>query len=186
VLGEPGAGKTTWAKQLSWLLAADRIAPASLGLPRDVLPVLLRLRNLEPGMIQKSSDPVEALKAFLSRETSSKATPEGQQDPTEELWNHPGGLLWILDGLDAAHQRVHGITDKARQKALDDRQSLTAVLKTAPYQAPSMREMVTNPLLLTILCVVYHEEHNLPTARANRKNAQPPVLKNCELKPKRG
>jgi hypothetical protein len=106
-------------------------------------------------------------------------------DPTDELWNHPGGLFWILDALDAAHQRVHGITDKARQKTLDDRQSLTAVLKTAPYQAPSMREMVTNPLLLTILCVVYHEEHNLPTARADRKNAQPPVLKTCELKPKR-
>ena len=28
------------------------------------------------------------------------------------------------------------------------------------------RSMVTNPLLLTILCVVYHEEHNLPTGRA--------------------
>jgi formylglycine-generating enzyme required for sulfatase activity len=68
--------------------------------------------------------------------------------------------------FDAAHQRVHGITDKARQKALADRHALSAVLKTAPYQAPSMREMVTNPLLLTILCVVYHEEHNLPTARA--------------------
>ena len=29
-----------------------------------------------------------------------------------------------------------------------------------------MRELVTNPLLLTILCIVYHEERNLPTARA--------------------
>ena len=235
VLGEPGAGKTTWAKQLAWRLAAGKTAAESVGLPSGIQPVLLRLRNLEPGMIQRASDPVKALKAFLQTETSSAAAPAGEHDPTDALWNHPAGLLWILDGLDevvdpklrsvvsgwirktlsnrtndrfvvtsrfqgyhdpdvklqigfvelhvaglsesqvdhfinrwfdAAHQRVHGITDKARQKALADRKSLTAVLKTAPYQAPSMREMVTNPLLLTILCVVYHEEHNLPTARA--------------------
>jgi len=235
VLGEPGAGKTTWARQLSWLLAARKVSPESLGLPPGIQPVLLRLRNLEPGMITKDSEPVEALKAFLRKETSSKGTATGLEDPTNALWDHSGGLLWILDGLDevvdpglravvsgwirktlpqrthdrfvvtsrfqgyhddnvklhsgfvefhvaglsdaqvdhfinrwfdAAHQRMLGATDKARQKALADRQSLSAVLKTAPYQAPSMREMVTNPLLLTILCVVYHEEHNLPTARA--------------------
>lgn len=66
----------------------------------------------------------------------------------------------------AAHRRVDGPGQVAQQKALADTTTLTKVLETAPYQAPSMRELVTNALLLTILCVVYHDEHNLPTGRA--------------------
>jgi predicted NACHT family NTPase len=69
----------------------------------------------------------------------------------------------------AAHRRVDGPGQVAQQKALTDTTTLKKVLETAPYQAPSMREMVTNPLLLTILCVVYHEEHNLPGAVQQRR-----------------
>ena len=31
------------------------------------------------------------------------------------------------------------------------------------YQAGHIRELCTNPLLLTILCIVFHEERKLPT-----------------------
>ena len=71
--------------------------------------------------------------------------------------------IFIERWFAAAHRRVDGPGPEAQRKALADTSTLTKVLESAPFQAPSMREMVTNPLLLTILCVVYHEEHNLPT-----------------------
>jgi formylglycine-generating enzyme required for sulfatase activity len=236
VLGEPGAGKTTWARQLAWRLASGTASPEALGLPDGLRPVLLRLRNLTTDDLAAGLSPLLSLKSFLQRETRSDGAPAGQQDPSEDFWNDPQrGILWILDGLDevvelslretvsgwirqavpgrphdwfvvtsrfqgyksakvllgagflefhvhglsnpqvqtflerwfaAAHRRVDGPGQVAQQKALADTTTLTKVLETAPYQAPSMRELVTNPLLLTILCVVYHEEHNLPTGRA--------------------
>jgi len=236
VLGEPGAGKTTWARQLAWRLASGEASPEDLGLPAGLRPVLLRLRNLTVENLAAGLSPLLSLKAFLQRETSSDGAPAGQQDPSEPFWNDgQRGMLWILDGLDevvelslretvsgwiraavqqrpndwfvvtsrfqgyqsdkvllgtdflefhvhglsdrqvqifierwfaAAHRRVDGPGQAAQQKAVADTTTLTKVLETAPFQAPSMREMVTNPLLLTILCVVFHEEHNLPTGRA--------------------
>ncbi|MFM8479269.1 MAG: NACHT domain-containing protein, partial [Planctomycetaceae bacterium] len=236
VLGEPGAGKTTWARQLAWRLASGTASPEALGLPDGLRPVLLRLRNLTTDDLAAGLSPLLSLKSFLQRETRSDGAPAGQQDPSEDFWNDSQrGILWILDGLDevvelslretvsgwirqavpgrpndwfvvtsrfqgyksakvllgagflefhvhglsnpqvktflerwfaAAHRRVDGPGQVAQQKALADTTTLTKVLDTAPYQSPSMRELVTNPLLLTILCVVYHEEHNLPTGRA--------------------
>jgi formylglycine-generating enzyme required for sulfatase activity len=236
VLGEPGAGKTTWARQLAWRLASGTARPEVLGLPAGLCPVLLRLRDLTAADLAAGLSPLRSLKSFLRRKTSSDGAPEGLQDPSEELWDdRKRGLLWILDGLDevvelslretvagwiraavparpsdwfvvtsrfqgyksdkvllganflefhvhglsnpqvrmfierwfaAAHRRVEGPGQAALQKAAADTTLLSKVLETAPYQAPSMRELVTNPLLLTILCVVFHEEHNLPTGRA--------------------
>ncbi|MFM8479162.1 MAG: NACHT domain-containing protein, partial [Planctomycetaceae bacterium] len=236
VLGEPGAGKTTWARQLAWRLASGTARPGVLGLPAGLCPVLLRLRDLTAADLAAGLSPLLSLKSFLRRKTSSDGAPEGLQDPSEELWDdRKRGLLWILDGLDevvelslretvagwiraavlerpndwfvvtsrfqgyksdkvllgtnflefhvhglsnpqvrifierwfaAAHRRVEGPGQAALQKAAADTTLLSKVLDSAPYQAPSMREMVTNPLLLTILCVVFHEEHNLPTGRA--------------------
>ena len=236
VLGEPGAGKTTWARQLAWRLASGNTHPQTLGLPPNIRPVLLKLRHLNPATITTSIDPLVSLRKFLSEATRSAAAPAGLEDPADHLWaDTRSGILWILDGLDevvdpqlratvsswireslkqrtsdwfvvtsrfqgyfsdnvllgagflefhvqgltnqqvrqfinlwfqAAHRRVHGTTTMAAERAEADRRSLAEVLDTAPYQSPSMREMVTNPLLLTILCVVYHEEHSLPTKRA--------------------
>ena len=236
VLGEPGAGKTTWARQLAWRLASGEARPEELGLAPGMRPVLLRLRNLAVEELKAGLSPLRSLQAFLQRETYSDGAPAGQQDPSQQFWDDSQrGILWILDGLDevveltlretvagwiraavkdrpydwfvvtsrfqgyqsdrvllgadflefhvhglsdqqvrifierwfaAAHRRVDGPGQVAQQKALADTSTLTKVLETAPFQAPSMREMVTNPLLLTILCVVYHEEHNLPTGRA--------------------
>ncbi len=236
VLGEPGAGKTTWARQLAWRLASGAARPEDLGLPAGVRPVLLRLRHLTVEHLQARLSSLQSLKGFLRRETLSDGAPAGQQDPSDDFWNDSQrGVLWILDCLDevveltlretvsgwireavlqrprdwfvvtsrfqgyesggvllgadflefhvhglsdeqvrifierwfaAAHRRVDGPGQVAQQKAAADTLTLTKVLETTPFQAPSMREMVTNPLLLTILCVVYHEEHNLPTGRA--------------------
>ncbi|MFM8725727.1 MAG: NACHT domain-containing protein, partial [Planctomycetaceae bacterium] len=70
---------------------------------------------------------------------------------------------WFL----AANRKLHvGHPDKAASIATTDAQTLLQVLTAPAYQTRSMRELVTNPLLLTILCIVYHEERNLPTARA--------------------
>ena len=43
---------------------------------------------------------------------------------------------------------------------------LLDILARPAYQAGHIRQLCTNPLLLTILCVVFHEERKLPTGRA--------------------
>ncbi|MFN5801034.1 MAG: SUMF1/EgtB/PvdO family nonheme iron enzyme, partial [Planctomyces sp.] len=182
------------------------------------------------------ADPVESLKQFLRQEVRSAGEAPDRQDPCDALWEHSGGLLWIIDGLDevvdpqlravvsgwirqtlqqrvadyilvtcrfqgyrsddvalggkfvefhveglsdsqvqefvsrwflAANRKLHvGNPDRAAAIATTDSQTLLQILTAPAYQTRSMRELVTNPLLLTILCIVYHEERNLPTARA--------------------
>jgi formylglycine-generating enzyme required for sulfatase activity/3',5'-cyclic AMP phosphodiesterase CpdA len=236
LLGEPGAGKTTGARQVAWQLASGRRAPAELGLPAGIRPVFLRLRNLKPTTISANATAVDALKQFLRQEVHCPGEPAGQQDPCDALWDDAGGLLWIIDGLDevvdpqlraivsgwiqetlqhrlrdyflvtcrfqgyrsedvalggrfvefhveglsddqvrdfinrwfmAANSKLH-VSDRSKATAIAtaDAQTLVQILTTPAYQSRSMRELVTNPLLLTILCIVYHEERNLPTARA--------------------
>ncbi|MFM7057238.1 MAG: metallophosphoesterase, partial [Planctomycetota bacterium] len=100
VLGEPGAGKTTWARQLAWRLASGTARPEALGLPTGLRPVLLKLRNLTVDNLSAGLDPLLSLKNFLQRETSSYGAPTGQRDPSDEFWDDPQrGMLWILDGL---------------------------------------------------------------------------------------
>ena len=47
-----------------------------------------------------------------------------------------------------------------------DSDELLDILARPAYQAGHIRELCTNPLLLTILCIVFHEERKLPTGRA--------------------
>ena len=55
---------------------------------------------------------------------------------------------------------------RAESRALDDSDQLLRILAQSEYQTGHMRELCTNPLLLTILCIVFHEERKLPTGRA--------------------
>ncbi|MFM8728458.1 MAG: NACHT domain-containing protein, partial [Planctomycetaceae bacterium] len=100
LLGEPGAGKTTGARQVAWQLASGHRTPAELGLPDGILPVFLRLRNLNPAVISTAASPVTALKEFLRQEVHGPGEAADRQDPCDALWENPGGLLWIIDGLD--------------------------------------------------------------------------------------
>jgi len=93
LLGDPGAGKTTAARRIAWQ-CADRVqGPASLGLPDDVLPVLLRLRDLEPGEASAGLEPL------LHRQLDSTELSTGLPGLGARLLAR-GRLLWILDGLD--------------------------------------------------------------------------------------
>ena len=93
LLGEPGAGKTTGARQLCWLVASGEQSPASLGLPPGVVPVFLRLRNLDHDQVK------HGLKEFVVRETHNADAPEPEANPGLALWNR-SPRLWIFDGLD--------------------------------------------------------------------------------------
>jgi len=214
LLGDPGGGKTTGARQLCWQLASGRAIPVERGLPAGTLPVFLRLRNLRTG------DVPEQLETFVLRETS----PSGP-----ELWAFPGSLLWIFDGLDEVadekarttvggwlidllarrkqdrvmvtgrYQGIEGKVDLGPEfvrfevQPLDDAQSgtfvhswfraayqaigldrnaaqeksrsLAALLHEPSYRVGRMPELRSNPLLLTVLCLVYHEDSSLPRSR---------------------
>ena len=224
LLGDPGAGKTTGARQLCWRVASGQDAPDQLGLPPGTLPVFIRLRNLRP------DDLGNGLQALMVRETELDAPKTGtgsdQDDrclsPFSELWGFAGSLLWIFDGLDevvdedtrakvcewlvqllqdrprdrvlvtsryqgyegkvdlgetfvrfevqpldevqagtfvhtwfrVAYDRLELEPDAAKEKA----RSLVEMLGQPSYRIGRMAELRSNPLLLTILCLVYHED----------------------------
>jgi formylglycine-generating enzyme required for sulfatase activity len=88
ILGDPGSGKTTHLKRL--LLACLRAGPASLGLPPEVLPAFLPLRDLE--------DLAQGVDAFIEKTLADPhlALPEGFGRRLLER----GHLLLLFDGLD--------------------------------------------------------------------------------------
>ncbi|MFM8289976.1 MAG: NACHT domain-containing protein, partial [Planctomycetaceae bacterium] len=231
LLGEPGAGKTTGARQLAWCLASGATRPQDLHLPSPLIPVLLRFRNLTPAMLAGEFK----LKDLLLAETHCPDAPDALQNPGEELFNGPR-LLWILDGLDevvdpdarrkvsqavqralrnrpadwflvtcrfagyyrqdvplgasfvefhvrslsdeqvrrfvndwfaAAYPKLIPEPGEAQRRAKRDSEDLLEILARPAYQTGRLRELCTNPLLLTILCVVFQEERKLPTGRAD-------------------
>ncbi len=229
LLGEPGAGKTTGARQLAWTLASGRRLPEDLGLPAGMTPVYLRFRTLKAEQITSRS----ALRQFLAGSTSYGEAGEDSAAPGDALWNgEAGGLLWILDGLDEvsdpeARRQVSAWIQEAMQnrprdwflvtcrfqgyyrdgvplgarflefhvRPLDDDQmtrfigdwyrcayrqlypnkpnlpvekaeSLVSVLGEKAHQTRQMRVLSSNPLMLTILCIVFHEDKKLPHERA--------------------
>ena len=233
LLGEPGSGKTTGARQIAWRLASGGQAAAEeLGLPASITPVLLRFRNLTNEMLNRK----DGLRLLLHAETHCDSVKETLQNPGQKLWEEPpGGLLWILDGLDevvdpaartkvakwvrkavnerlddwflvtcrfqgyfrdgvplgprfiefhvrpldeaqvekfihdwfhAAYGKLLGAGPTAVERAEADCGQLLKILALPEYQLGRMRELATNPLLLTILCIVFHQEQQLPTGRA--------------------
>jgi predicted NACHT family NTPase len=72
----------------------------------------------------------------------------------------------VTQWFDAAHRRIDGASVQARENAVSDRTQLLEVFKTSPFKTPRMLEMVGNPLLLTIVCIVFKRDHDLPTPRA--------------------
>jgi formylglycine-generating enzyme required for sulfatase activity len=233
LLGEPGSGKTTGARQIAWRLASGHSRPEELALPADTVPVLLSLRNLRREMLAGPT----GLRTFLIDETRSATAGTQVQSPGLDLWNRQtGALLWILDGLDevvdpAARKLVAGsvrdtldtrpndwflVTSRFQGyflegaslgprfvefhvEPLDNKQidqfvrswfrvaygellrahpeevadkakvvsdQLLNILQLPSSQLGHIRELCANPLLLTILCIFFHEEQKLPTNRA--------------------
>ena len=123
LLGEPGSGKTTGARQLAWRLASRQSLPEDLGLPAGMTPVFLRFRNLRRATLEMKS----GLRVSLDEETRCDDAPEGQESPGLDLWNgRAGGLLWILDGLDEvidpeARKTVSGWVQRALKNCPADR-----------------------------------------------------------------
>ncbi len=94
ILGDPGAGKTTHLKRL--LLSCLRNGAGSIGLPQEMLPVFLPLRDLR--------DLKHGLDRFIQDQLASPhlQTPEGFG---ERLLKR-GNMLFLLDGLDEVADRV--------------------------------------------------------------------------------
>jgi len=230
LLGEPGSGKTTGARQLVWQLASRQSEPEDLGLPAGIVPVFLRFRNLS----REALKPKNGLPVFLEGQTKCDEAPKGCKLPGPDLLDRRR-LLWVLDGLDevidptargkvsgwigstlqkrpddwfvvtcrfqgyyregvplgpkfvefhvrplddqqverfvrdwflAAYGKLQGPGERAETRAGADSGQLLEILTRPAYQTGHMRELCTNPLLLTILCIVFHEERKLPTKRA--------------------
>ena len=93
ILGDPGSGKTTHLKRvLLWCLrkGPDKSDLHKLGLPENMLPIFLPLREL--------TDPDKGLDSFIQKQLTSVhlKTPPGFG---ERLLKR-GNLLFLLDGLD--------------------------------------------------------------------------------------
>ena len=99
ILGDPGSGKTTHMKRvLLWCLSehADK-GPESLGLPKDMIPVFLPLRELR--------DVKQGLHDFIQQQLDDPnlLTPKG----FGERLRRRGKLLLLLDGLDEVMDTGH-------------------------------------------------------------------------------
>ncbi|MCC7373430.1 MAG: SIR2 family protein [Verrucomicrobiales bacterium] len=228
LLGDPGAGKTTGARQFCWRLLHRVEAGETPGLPAGCVPVFLRLRDLTPALLSGG------LKAFIAEQVKSEALPEGEAQPGLELIALRK-VLWIFDGLDevvSEEARVHvcgwlrrwledrtqdwvlvtsryqgyqGKVDlgpefcrfhvqplSAEQSAefvrrwyqtvyrrlnpsdrdaeahgTKEAEALLGLLSESAYRIGGLRDLPSNPLLLTILCLVHHEDHSLPRKRTD-------------------
>lgn len=227
ILGDPGAGKTTAARQFCWSVLEEADPAKRLGLAPGVVPVLLRLRDL-------GADSGKDLWPFIERSLRSDKVAADESDPGPDLRKREG-VLWVFDGLDevvneevrsdvaawiagmlkdrpkdfamvtcrftgyrdkvdlgprfsvfhvqplddaqvrafvqcwheAVMGRLHGPGPKAVEAAADSVGKLMSILGQDEYRIGRLRELPANPLLLTILCLVHHEERNLPGRRAD-------------------
>jgi len=230
ILGDPGSGKTTAARQWCHALLAGEDAASAMGLPKGMVPVLIRLRDLPLDQASNLWDFIEAhLKSCVEGMDDA-----GAGDPASELKGR-GGVLWIFDGLDevvdettragvaawiagfldhrdddrflvtsrysgyvrevslgprfcvfnvqaldesqvrdfvhqwhgAVWRRLQGEGPEADQSAAKASSGLLSILSEPEYRIGRLRELPGNPLLLTILCLVHHDDGDLPGRRAD-------------------
>ena len=238
LLGDPGAGKTTAARQLAWSLAMGKRSGDKFGLAEGILPVLLRLRDF-PTLMTDSDGQVDSdslLSDFLQRATQCAEVTPNLRSPGPELLQAPH-LLWIFDGLDEVFEtaqrkrlarslrsivgarpqdwflvtsRYHGYFEKdvplgseyltfhvhmlgndemrrfvdqwftavAESELTPDTTALVAdkrakaevlggLLASKVYSADRLRQLARNPLMLTLLCLIYDDRQDLPHNRAD-------------------
>ncbi len=228
LLADPGAGKTTGARQFCWRVLKEPDLPKSLGLPAGTLPVFLRLRYLTAHHLAKG------LPSFINDAMAASALSAELANPGPDLLARRG-VLWVFDGLDevvnenarvhvcnwikqaladrpgdfflitsryqgyqgrvdlgpafcqfhvkpldpdqvaefvdhwyrAVCRKLYGPGDAAEEKAEGLIRSLMELLRQPEYRIGRLRELPANPLMLTILCVVHHQDRNLPRRRAD-------------------
>ncbi len=112
LLGDPGSGKTTAARQIAWQCADAIQGPASLGLAPGAVPVLLRLRKLRSTQ--------DGLDALLRQEVSSIKLSDGAN--LGDCLLGCDALVWILDGLDeVADAKLRGKVSTWIRAAIEQR-----------------------------------------------------------------
>ena len=123
ILGDPGSGKTTHLKRLLLWCLSDRAneGPEALGLPRDMVPVFLPLRELR--------DVTRGLDAFIEEQLDQEQF--GMQEGFGKRLLESGNLLLLLDGLDEVPD-------------LDHRKQVSRWIETARSVRPTCRFVVTS------------------------------------------
>jgi formylglycine-generating enzyme required for sulfatase activity len=223
LFGDPGMGKTTLARYLTWLCASAEMGPPRLGLAAGTIPLYIPVRYLQTEDLSKGP-------AGLILKHLQKNLVDTDLDPAQVSPFLTNNILWILDGLDevadtvlqsavyrwlrqtiegrlddhflltaryagakeiaslsaqvltahiqplddgqtsafvqgwyrAVEQSVRGICAEADEMALNHSSSLLSALGGIDNHSVSLRVMASNPLLLSIICLVHRKDHSLP------------------------
>lgn len=122
VLGDPGSGKTTLLKHFVLASTDPAVGPATLGLPRETIPVLVELRRLR--------DPTAGLKVAVEEAVAGADLSLDAARFTRRLLRQDR-LLVLVDGLD----EVAGA---------DDRAAVSRWLEEALHQLPESTFLVSS------------------------------------------
>ncbi len=123
LLGGPGSGKSTFARELLAQLA-DGKSPE--GIPKDLLPVLITLRDLAPALAALNLDSLpgerqrETLAALVRDQAVSdlaRLEAKGFEPGLREAFD-TGGCLLALDGLDEVPHDLRGLVRRAVQAVI--------------------------------------------------------------------
>ena len=149
LLGDPGAGKTTGARQFCWRVLQARGRPRpqpgraagdvaagegarapDLGLPPGTIPVFLRLRQLTAHHLGLGAN---GLRAFITDSVAASALAPELANPGPDLLARQG-VLWVFDGLDeVVNEKARVLVCKWIRDALDQRPD-DFYLVTSRYQ----------------------------------------------------
>jgi formylglycine-generating enzyme required for sulfatase activity/GTPase SAR1 family protein len=196
LLGDPGAGKSTFVRRLaSWLAASKlyRVKPP-LGYPSDLLPIIITLRDLTPRLTtmadfdqfsraKQEHQLIETIQYTLQTDLQMLDIPEFFDELLGYL--NTGRCLLVLDGLDEVQQKIRARVRQAISVLISryHPERVIVTCRTRSYigstELPGFSPYTLRPFdpdkIQKFITLWYHTQQNL--GRFNKQQAEERIQK---------